>query len=261
MAIHTRIGSGCSDFGDASGYFLPRATEEDSSIEKCPFWLLLARVIGSKIEFIAIPGYAGSELKFFLRTELVLPEGCDVTNIAFYGDDGHSSLSPNLNENAEVKEGRQAVGFVVKCTSSLSQDVREELWVIPYNDLLFMKCDFRINSKNEALLRGTDPNEEACAVPICIDDTARDDGAIFPKRELLPPLYCMICTTLSFANFRCPNQTGRTVSGHQGQQRAHLGLCGSRGTGGVVSFGTSIALNILDLEEDEECSGEIDVDE
>ena len=51
------------------------------------------------------------------------------------------------------------------------------------------------------------------------------------------------------------------MSGHQGQERAHLSLCGSRGTGGVVTFGTSIALNILDLEEDEECSSDIDDDE
>ena len=51
------------------------------------------------------------------------------------------------------------------------------------------------------------------------------------------------------------------MSEHQGQQRAHLSLCGSRGTGGVVSFGTSITLNILDLEEDEECTSEIDDDE
>ena len=122
-----------------------------------------------------------------------------MTNIAFYGDDGHSSLSPNLNENAEVKEGRQAVGFVVKCTSSFSHDVQEELWVTPYDDLSFKKYDFKINSKNEALIRGTDP-KEACAVPICMDDTARDDGAIFPKREFAASAryFMIICTTHSF---------------------------------------------------------------
>ena len=31
-----------------------------------------------------------------------------------------------------------------------------------------------------------------------------------------------------------------------------MNLCGSRGTGGIVTFGTSTSLNIFDLEEDEE---------
>ena len=42
------------------------------------------------------------------------------------------------------------------------------------------------------------------------------------------------------------------------RRRAQLSLCGSRGTGGVVTFGTSIAFNILDLEEDEDCSVGVD---
>ena len=128
VAIHTRRSAGCSDSDDTSGFFLPKTNDHDPFIEKWPFWLLLARVIGSKIELIAIPGCTGFKLpEFFLRTELILPGGCEVTSIAFYGDDGHSSLSPNLTKNAEVKEGRQAVGFVVECTSSSAQEVRQAL--------------------------------------------------------------------------------------------------------------------------------------
>lgn len=265
VAIHARRGAGCSDSGDANGYFLPKLNEDHPFIVKCLYWLILARVIGSKIEFIAIPSCAGFKPEFFLRTELMLPKGCDVTNVAFYGDDGHSSLSPNLNENSEVKEGRQAVGLVVKLTSLISQDVREELWVTRYDDLLFKKYDFNMNSKNEALIHGTKSNEEACATPIFIGDSARDEDAIIPKREFIGVQLCLVCSTLSFAVSCEPNLTGRVISTHQKQRRqqpTQFCLCGSRGTGGVVTFAASIALNILDLEEDEECSSEIDdVDE
>lgn len=263
VAIHTRRGVGCSDSGDVNGYFLPKSNEDHPSIENCFYWLILARVIGTKIEFIAIPSCAGLKPKFFLRTELMLPEGCDVTNIAFYGDDGHSSLSPNLNENAAVKEGRQAVGLVVKLTSLISQDVREELWVTPYDDLLFKKYDFNVNSKNEALIRGASSNEEACAAPILICDSLRDEDAIIPKREFIGVQLRLVCSTLSFAVSCEPNLTGRVISTHQKQRRhkpTQFNLCGSRGTGGVVTFAASIALNILDLEEDEECPSELNDD-
>ena len=201
VAIHTRRSAGCSDSDDTSGFFRPQTNDNDPSIEKCPFWLLLARVIGSKkIELIAIPGCTGFKLpEFFLRIELILPGGCDVTSIAFYGDDGHSSLTPNLTKNAEVKEGRQAVGFVVECTSSSAHEVREELWVTPYDDLIFKKYDFNMNSKNGAFVRGTNPNE-ACAVPMSVDDVVRDDNAVFPKREfLVTALEFNVCRALSFA--------------------------------------------------------------
>ena len=58
---------------------------------------------------------------------------------------------------------------------------------------------------------------------------------------------------------------GRHINNHrhhsQAQQQSHVNLCGSRGTGGVVSFGTSTFLNIFDLEEDEEIASSGDDDE
>lgn len=262
VAIHTRRGASRSYSRDTSGYFLPKSNEADPSIEKCPSWMLLARLVGSTIEFIAIPGNADVAKGFFLRAVLLLPEGCEVTNISFYGDDGHSSLSPNLNEDAETKEGRQAIGFVVKCNSSASQDVREELWITPYDDLTFKKYEFKVNSKNEVTICGTNPSEEAWAVPIVFDDAAEETTvSIYPKRECIVVPLTMLCEAHSHFSYPLPHQTGRTISTHQSplkQQRAQLSLCGPRGTGGVVTFGTSIALNILDLEEDENCSSEFD---
>jgi len=40
-----------------------------------------------------------------------------------------------------------------------------------------------------------------------------------------------------------------------------VNLCGSRGTGGVISFGASTCLSILDLEEDEDNESSADEDE
>ena len=202
VAIHTRRGAGSSYSRDTSGYFLPNSNEADPSIDNCPSWMLLARLVGSTIELIAIPGYADVAKGFFLRAVLLLPEGCEVTNIAFYGDDGYSSLSPNLSESA-VKEGRQAIGFVVKCTTLASQDVREELWITPYDDLTFKKYEFNVNSNNDATIRGTSPSEEAWAVPIVIDDAAEDTtSSIFPKREFIAvPLTMYVSPTLIFHMF------------------------------------------------------------
>ena len=60
----------------------------------------------------------------------------------------------------------------------------------------------------------------------------------------------------------CPS--GRHLSTHrmnsQTQRQSQMNLCGSRGTGGVISFGTSTTLTMYDLEEDEENSSEGDDD-
>lgn len=48
---------------------------------------------------------------------------------------------------------------------------------------------------------------------------------------------------------------GRHICTHQSflaHEQTKLDLCGSRGTAGVISFGASTSLDILDLEEDEE---------
>ena len=46
----------------------------------------------------------------------------------------------------------------------------------------------------------------------------------------------------------------------QTQRQSQMNLCGPRGTGGVISFGTSTTLTMYDLEEDEENSSEGDDD-
>jgi len=248
MSIHTRIGSGANaasssygaQQGETSGYFLPRTSqeEEDETIADCPYWTLLARSLGpNQVELIAIPGSTSfgqedGDDEFYLRSEVMIPEGYEVTNIAFYGDDGNSSLSPDLNEESKVREGRQSVGFVIKYIDTLSQEVREELWLFQYDDITFQKFKSKRNiMKNEFVISATAPNEQECTFLTISNDEDNDDRhCITPKRRHI-----------------CTHRRNDQV-----HQQSQVNLCGSRGTGGVITFDKSTYLNIFDLEEDED---------
>jgi len=189
MSIHTRIGAGANasssssdQRGETSGFFLPKTPQEeyDKTISDCPYWTLLARSLGpNQVEIIAIPGSTSFGQEdvddgFYLRSEVMIPEGYEVTNIAFYGDDGNSSLSPDLNEESKVKEGRQSVGFVVKYIDNVSQEVREELWLFQYDDIIFQKLKSKMNVlKNEFVIPATAPNEQECTF-LTISDVEED---------------------------------------------------------------------------------------
>jgi hypothetical protein len=57
--------------------------------------------------------------------------------------------------------------------------------------------------------------------------------------------------------------TGRVIGtrdpSNVSSQISQLGVCGSRGTGGVLAFGASNSLEIFDMEEDEEGDDDSDV--
>ena len=75
----------------------------------------------------------------------------------------------------------------------------------------------------------------------------------------------------NLCNYDAPYQffhsiyAGRHINNHrhhsQAQHQSQVNLCGSRGTGGVVTFGTSTFLNLFDLEEDEDNASSGDDDE
>ncbi len=194
VATHTRIGAGSStssgDDGDeAKGFFLPKTVGEDPAVVKCPSWTILARSLGTHVEFLALPGGAsfdsgGGNGGYYLRADLMIPEKYEVTNIAFYSDDGNSSLSPKLDEDSEIKEGRQSVGFIVKCLGSESQETRDELWLLRYDDIMFRKFDITKNAKNEAIIHGTNLDEKMGTV-LSLSDEDGNESTIVPKSELL----------------------------------------------------------------------------
>ncbi len=54
--------------------------------------------------------------------------------------------------------------------------------------------------------------------------------------------------------------SGRLISKDripQNQRKVQIDLCGSRGTGGVLTFGAPTCLNIFDLEEDEDSASSV----
>ncbi|KAL3809155.1 hypothetical protein ACHAXA_004654 [Cyclostephanos tholiformis] len=170
------------------GFFLPKIQENDPGVEECSFWTVLARSLGMAIELIAIPGCSRFEqdTTFYLRAVMLMPEGHEVTNIQFYGDDGNSSLSPNLDEDSDIKEGRQSVGFLVQCKDPVSQEGRTELWLFRYDDILFQKCYFKTTVKNEVIIHGTAVDEGQCIHLIVSDEEVRDvSSAHVPKSELV----------------------------------------------------------------------------
>merc|ERR1712238_40674 len=190
IAIHNRIGVG-SGIGEKAGLtpgiFAPRTNDKtDASIVKCPFWTLLARSLGSSVEIILVPGTSHSELdstaEFCLRTNLVIPEDFEVTNIVFYGDDGISSLSPNLNNDSETEEGRQSLGFVVKCREATTS----ELWILRYDEFLFWRFDFKRSSDNEVTIPARELDENNCIVLAMVFDEESDaSSVVVPKRRCI----------------------------------------------------------------------------
>lgn len=198
MAIHSRIGAGSSaNIGgrgdDVNGFFMPKTNNEEDStiIAECAFWMLLSRSIGTTVELVAIPGRiadcepAANE-EFYLRANLMLPESAEVTNIAFYGDNGISSLSPILNDNAKTKEGRQSLGLVVALADPVSGEAREELWVFQYDDITFQKINLQRNAKNEVTISAADLSKDSCISVMSSNASDNEEGAgsiIIPKCE------------------------------------------------------------------------------
>ena len=192
LAVHTRIGAGysysssCDTSSDTRGFFLPKTNEDDPAVEECPLWTVFARSLGTTVELIAIPGSTrfAPDARFYLRAIMAMPKGHEVTNIDFYGDDGNSSLSPTLDENSEIKEGRQSVGFLVKYNDFVSQEVRTELWLFRYDDILWVRVDFK--AKNEVTILGAAVHERE-VVRLAVSDNEECDAisVIVPKSELV----------------------------------------------------------------------------
>ena len=75
----------------------------------------------------------------YMDARLVLPSSYRVKEIAFYGDDGNSSLSAGTERDATGQEGRQLIGLLVSCPVK-EQDldlILEELWLIRNDRVVF----------------------------------------------------------------------------------------------------------------------------
>lgn len=184
MAIHTRIGarrgatSGGRRHDENKGFFAPkvRTGNGESFSAESPFWTLIARSVGMVIEIIVIPSASSDS---YMRANLRLPEGLEVTNISFYSDNGFSSISPSTNIDAEIKEGRQSLGFTTRCKDELSSEVKEELWLINYDDMPFEKHNFMKDSEEEMIISATNLDRDCFTLLM-------EDGGCDPNDDLAP---------------------------------------------------------------------------
>lgn len=225
-------------------------------------WMIIVRSVkeGKCVEINAIPGDAPAT--FYLQAGLTLPDNHKVSNIAFYGDNGNSSLSPNLDIDAVTNEGRQSLGLIVerkKCLPDGAEELHQELWLVKYDDISFEKFDFASSSDKQIGIAGVDFGRDNCIHLQPLESSHDvDDVVMVPKSKLVSRACLLPCYFNYVSNHLCypllPT-LGRHICTHQSflaQEQTKLDLCGSRGTAGVISFGVSTSLDILDLEEDEE---------
>ena len=165
IGLHTRIGAGCDD-PSGDGHFSPQVAGDNVHLQN-PYWVIVARTIAlcfgsNALEIIAIPSdmlntaneTAPENPSFCLQTRLLIDRECEVVSMAFYGDDGNSSLSPNLDIYGESKEGRQELGLIVR------NGINEELWKFHYDDVVFDICELRATHQHIRIPSNT--NEDKC---------------------------------------------------------------------------------------------------
>eukprot|EP00956_Cyclotella_meneghiniana_P011698 scaffold16470_cov61-Cyclotella_meneghiniana.AAC.9 len=230
IALHTRLGADSND-PVGKGFFSPQLKDGQVSSVKSPYWIMAARTIalapGEKVlELIAMPT---DVLATSSDDEGEVPS---VISMAFYSDDGNSSLALNLDIDAESKEGKQSLGLVVK------NRCKEELWKFQYDNVLFVEREVNIVDKTICITSRVDAH--SCPILSMLED---EDGEVQMKNPLRNLLAERIITT---------------SENDQAKQKSQLDLCGSRGTGGVLTFGQSNALEIFDLEEDEDADDDSD---
>lgn len=94
------------------------------------------------------------EVPFYLSCRLVMPETYCVKEIAFYGDDGNSSLSAATDDTGFGKEGRQAVGLLVSCpvTHDETEGFAEELWLVKYDRSPFHCVSLSLEAGDNSLV-------------------------------------------------------------------------------------------------------------
>ena len=70
-----------------------------------------------------------------------------------------------------------------------SREVREELWVVQYDDIVFQKFDCKRNSKGEVTIAAAGLDRDACTFLMASDDEGNDANNVIiqPKSEFVAP--------------------------------------------------------------------------
>jgi Anaphase-promoting complex, cyclosome, subunit 4/Anaphase-promoting complex subunit 4 WD40 domain len=200
----------------------------------------------------AVPSSTAS---FYLRATLVFPPGSVVVDMAFYGDDGKSSLGAGF-DGGTGKEGRQALGVLLKRTrnasvSAAANKTSLELWLIQYDAISFQVVKLEEPEiGSTSLTLSVHPATAAASVTVVKagnnvpDNEALEDSSASDHARLQ-------CTarvrTISTVDSK-PDHTGAAFKG------ARLVVSGSRGIGAVLFSDASQSgsvMELLDLEDDE----------
>eukprot|EP00536_Pseudo-nitzschia_multiseries_P008418 jgi/Psemu1/257216/estExt_Genewise1Plus.C_2130041 len=259
IATHSRIGrdsASCVFWDDDEDeeenrtYFLPKIDPDSnhyanlspmSGLENCRQWFLIAQAHGATIQLFCLPlgwkqteddddfdrgdlddeNHDENDIPFYLTSKLTLPEGGQVLQIGFYGDDGKSSLSSGI-DSGTGREGRQKLGFIYqKSFPSLAK----ELWTTSYDSISWQAIPFDPMLLNASQV---DTNCSQKVLQVSVGES-RDDG-----EDVL------------FAQ-------SRTISEESSVDFCELFLCGSRGVGGVATMSDElIRVDIIDLEDEED---------
>ena len=183
---------------------------------------------------------------FYLTTKLMLPPNCFVRDVAFYGDDGKSSLSSGI-DSGTGKESRQKLGLVISRRVTLQSSVQSyqseplELWLVPYDNLQWQPVP------SESLLLEARDVLNSCSAkvkPITVNNSDADCDNMDDDNDDIMAQVRVIASLPSGNDVEdATNNASSTM----------LMLSGSRGVAGVswTSEGVT-SLELLDLEEDED---------
>jgi len=296
MATTTRVGQGGMDvdavaFGEAKpeGFFAPSTTttntandddddDDDASSNDYRQWCVTATAQPQLLQLRAFPltwTSSSSEIDSEADTQGIASNGywttclklasdeSTIREIAFYGDDGKSSLSSGV-DSGTGQERRQALGLVVSrfgghggedgdssaVAAARSTTEKVELWMVPYDDLEFVRVQFESKPTtsqpdgNNRLFYCKDSNIKSVPCyalhPTPEEEQQQDDAAALKGRRVVYARTRPLAAAVDFSD-----------SGDDGLCR--LVLSGSRGIGAVFcQQGGGTAFEVLDLEEDEE---------
>lgn len=276
ISIHKRIGM---FYDDSTGGFSPNLakdlTHEEIQNLRIQQWLLVAKSDKinddqSVIHLVYFPCMKHDEdtdemvsfPQFYLQGFMKLPHGCSLKEIAFYGDDGNSSILGNAAfDETDIlpKEGRQALALLVvretRQNMKMETDdqieesdtlLSEELWILKYDKVRLQVKYFddslvkRINIDTTLPL---DSDEIAQVLDINEDDMDDMEYSLNDERDVVK-IYARN------RQFQQLKKAKNSTLDNCKQFQNRLVVNGSRGIGGVITNGN--ILGLFDLEEDEE---------
>lgn len=213
VKIHHRQGCDTGSITETKGCFNPQVCgyEEDDSAFASRNWAIVAATSTlsaekNAIQLFAIPlGNKATDddmegddevmdddstkldnISFYLTAQIILPSHYTIQDMAFYGDDGRSSLSSDVDSGTGT-EGRQALGLLLSQGVPGAGPVTQELWILRYDDLRYEASQNGDMKPDKVSLKSNIANDECKAflrpVPVGCDEIPGVCGLVFAKSK------------------------------------------------------------------------------